>query len=105
NPGILDRFRSISSEELIEAGSPVLKEEIAKMRVHMSDTQWKAYWNRIMKGLWVSEPNFELSDFAEMTVPTLILHGENEQYFARKNSEDLASTIPDAQLVYVPGTS
>jgi len=105
NDGVVDRFHTISTEELEASASPILKEVLGKMRAHMTGAEWDAYWERIVKGLWVSEPDFALSDFAGMRVRTLILHGENERSISRQNSEDLAATIPDCELVYVPGTS
>lgn len=105
NEGVIDSFHAISIEELEASASPLLKEMLAKMRAHMTDGEWVAYWQRIMKGLWVSEPNFVLSDFAGMRVRTLILHGENERYFGRRNSEELAATIPNCELVYVPNAA
>ncbi len=103
--GVIDRFHTITVEELETSASPMLKELLAKMRAHMTGDEWNAYWQRIMKGLWVSEPNFALSDFAGIRARTLILHGENERYFSRRNSEDLAATIPDCELIYVPGAA
>jgi len=102
NPGVVDHFHSMTPEGVEASAWPLLKEMIAKIRAHMSDQQWKDYWQRVVKGLWVSEPNFALSEFAGMRVRTLILHGENEQSFDRQTSEELAATIPDCRLLYVP---
>lgn len=105
NDGVVGRFQTLSAEGLEASASPLLKEMLAKMRAHMTVEEWKGYWDRMVKGLWVSEPNFALSDFAEMRVRTLVLHGENERSVSRRSSEELAATIPVCKLLYVPGAS
>lgn len=102
SPGVVDQFHAMTAEQVEATARPLLKEMIAKIRAHMTDQEWKDYWQRMVKGLWVSEPNFALSEFADMRVQTLILHGENEKSFGRQTSEELAATIPDCQLLVVP---
>jgi pimeloyl-ACP methyl ester carboxylesterase len=105
SPGVVDHFHAMTAEQVEASAWPLLKEMITKIRAHMADQEWKDYWQRVVKGLWVSEPDFALSDFADMRVRTLILHGENEKSFGREISEELAATIPDCQLLYVPDAS
>lgn len=103
--GVLDHFHAMTTDGLEASARPLVREVVRKMRAHMSRQDWEDYWQRIVKGLWVSEPNFALSDFAAMNVRTLILHGEHEKSVSRRSSEALAATIPDCRLVYVPGAS
>lgn len=42
-------------------------------------------------------------DYTAITVPTLVLHGENEPGFIERHAERLAALIPDASLRAVPG--
>jgi len=104
NEGVVDHFHRMTPESL-EAARPLVKEVVAKMRRHMSDEDWRAYFRRVIHGLWPSEPNFALSDFADMPVRTLILHGEHERSVSVQASQDLAATIPDCRLIYVPGAT
>lgn len=103
--GVVDHFHAMTIEGLEATARPLVREVVSKMRQHMSEDEWRDYWQRIVKGLWIAEPNFSLSDFAAMTVRTLILHGEHEPSVSRRSSEELAATIPDCRLVYVPGAS
>jgi pimeloyl-ACP methyl ester carboxylesterase len=102
NEGVVDGFHAMEADRVEASAGPLLKEMLVKIRAHMTDQEWNNYWQRVVKGLWVSEPNFALSDFADMRVRTLILHGEDERSFGRQISEDLAATIPDCQVLYVP---
>ncbi|TKT78222.1 alpha/beta hydrolase [Aquamicrobium sp. LC103] len=104
NDGVVERFSAMVPEDM-DAARPLVREVVAKMRVHMSDDEWSAYWQRIIRGLWPSEPNFVLADFAGLPVRTLILHGEHERSVSTRASEELAATIPDCRLVYVPGAT
>lgn len=105
NPGVVDRMRDMTPEDLDRGAGPLLKELIGKMRAHMTAGEWAAYWRRVVKGLWLSEPDFPLSAFADLPVPTLILHGEDERSVSRRSSEELAATIPDGTVIFVPGAS
>lgn len=103
NPGVVEQMRAMTAEGLLGAAGPLLKELVAKLRENMSDDQWAAYWQRVVKGLWLTEPDLPLSAFADLPVPTLILHGENELSVSRRSSEELAATIPDGTLLFVLG--
>lgn len=103
HPGILDRFESISLADF-ESNAPArMRVNIERMKEHMDEGAWKAYWNRIMKGLWLNEPQFDLRSFRGFGAPVLILHGENEQYFPLDASVALAGAFPNAELRIVPG--
>ncbi len=101
NDGVVEHFSTMTPESL-DAARPLVREVVAKMRRHMNDEEWQAYFERVIHGLWPSEPNFALSEFAGLPVRTLILHGEHERSVSVRASEELAATIPDCRLVYVP---
>lgn len=42
---------------------------------------------------------------AEIEVPTVVIHGDQDQLFPLVHGRDLAATIPEARLVIVPGMS
>lgn len=104
NDGVVEHFSAMTPEDL-DAARPLVREVVAKMRAHMSDDEWRAYFKRIIHGLWPSEPTFALADFAGLPVRTLILHGEHERSVSTRASEDLAATIPGCRLVYVPNAT
>lgn len=103
NPDVIEQMRAMTAEGLLGAAGPLLKELVAMLREHMSGEQWSAYWQRVVKGLWLMEPDLRLSAFADLPIPTLILHGENELSISRRSSEELAASIPNCTLLLVPG--
>jgi pimeloyl-ACP methyl ester carboxylesterase len=105
NEGVVEHFHAMRQEGFEASVRPLVQEVVGKMRAHMSAAEWDAYWRRIVKGLWVSEPDFALSDLAAIRAPTLILHGEHERSVSIRASRDMAATIPDCELVHVPGAS
>lgn len=105
NDGVVAHFRAMTAEGLEATARPLVREVVGKLRAHLSDEEWRSYWTRIIHGLWPSEPNFALSDFENLPVRTLILHGEHERSVSIRASEELASTIPDCRLVHVPGAT
>ena len=105
NDGVVEHFRAMRQEGFEASARPLVREVVRKMRAHMSEAEWDAYWQRIIKGLWLSEPNFPLADLAAISAPTLILHGEHERSVSLQCSQDMAATIPDCRLVVVPGAA
>lgn len=105
NDGVVDHFRAMRQEGFEASARPLVQEVIRKLRAHMTDAGWDAYWERIINRLWVSEPNFALSDLKAISARTLILHGEHERSVSVRGSQEMAATIPDCELVFVPGAS
>lgn len=54
--------------------------------------------------VWASEPNLTLDDLAKITVPTLILAGDDEP-FTSEHTFSMYEALPNGRLAIVPGTS
>ena len=52
-----------------------------------------------------TQPNYTADDLARIRVPVTIVQGENEEFIRRDHAEHLARSIPDAELVILPGVS
>ena len=105
NEGVVDHFRTMRQEGFEASARALVQELVCKLRAPMTAADWDSYWNRIIQGLWLREPDFALSDLSAIKAPTLILHGEHERSVSIQASEDMAATIPCCGLVHVPGAS
>lgn len=106
--GTTDLFATITPEQLYgmvgeesEFGEVVRKAEA----LYPSSEAWLAFWKKLVNGLWATEPDISLSTVGKITAPTLLLHAENEQFFDRKFSEEIAAAIPGARLETVPNAT
>jgi pimeloyl-ACP methyl ester carboxylesterase len=64
-------------------------------------------WDALLENLssmWASEPNFTASQLGSITVPILVLDGENEEVVYAAHTKEMASLIPTAKLILIPGT-
>jgi pimeloyl-ACP methyl ester carboxylesterase len=52
-----------------------------------------------------NEPNYTARDLAEIRVPVTIAHSEHDEFIKREHAEYLARSIPNAELVVLPGVS
>lgn len=52
-----------------------------------------------------TEPNCDASDLAKIRVPVAIVLGEHDEFIKPDHAEYLARSIPDAQMIYLPGVS
>jgi pimeloyl-ACP methyl ester carboxylesterase len=73
-------------DELVEAGPSITTDEFAKVARTMT---------RFAGGR-------DGVDLAAITVPTLVVYGENEIGLVKRHSRELSATIPDATLRVVP---
>jgi len=54
--------------------------------------------------LWQTEPDIDLRDLADVSVPTLVLAGDDD-IVTPEHAVAIAAVIPDAQLAIIPGAS
>ncbi len=54
--------------------------------------------------MWATEPNYTDEQLAAITTPMLILDGEEEEAIDTNHTRKMASLIPGAELVLIPGT-
>lgn len=52
-----------------------------------------------------TQPNYSADDLARIQVPVTIVHSEYDEFIKREHAEYLASSIPNAEFVYLSGVS
>ncbi|KHD44447.1 hypothetical protein NC01_07380 [Streptococcus uberis] len=77
----------------------VLKFIPAYLKKHRSE---KAYQKYLITKLLFANLKLDLEDFQVLTMPTLVIVGQNDM-IKLKHSQMLAKTIPNCQLIEVPG--
>ena len=68
-----------------------------------SPANWDAFFGNIGQ-MWASEPDFTVEQLGSISVPVLILDGESDEAIYTEHTVEMASLIPTAKLVLVPGT-
>ncbi|NOZ27787.1 MAG: alpha/beta fold hydrolase [Chloroflexi bacterium] len=72
-------------------------------RLSPDPTRWDAFLENISQ-MWASEPNFTPEQLGSITVPMLILDGDNDEAIYTEHTKEMAALIPTAELVLIPGT-
>jgi pimeloyl-ACP methyl ester carboxylesterase len=62
---------------------------------------WDALFENIGH-MWATEPNFTAEEFAGVTVPVLILAGEDDEAILTEHTREMAGLIPTATLTLLP---
>jgi pimeloyl-ACP methyl ester carboxylesterase len=52
-----------------------------------------------------TQPNYSRQDLEKIRVPVTIVHSEQDEFIKREHAEYLASSIPNAEFVFLPGVS
>ena len=52
-----------------------------------------------------TQPNYSANDLAEIRVPVTIAQSEHDEFIKAEHAEYLARSIPDAELVILPGVT
>jgi pimeloyl-ACP methyl ester carboxylesterase len=55
-----------------------------------------------IRTLWLTEPNFTSDQLARISVPVLVIDGENEEVIRAGHAAEIAAAIPGAKLVILP---
>jgi pimeloyl-ACP methyl ester carboxylesterase len=50
-----------------------------------------------------TQPDYSAHDLSEIRVPVVIVQSEHEEFIKREHAEYLAGSIPNAELVMLPG--
>jgi pimeloyl-ACP methyl ester carboxylesterase len=64
-------------------------------------------WDEFLENIgqmWSSEPNFTAEQLGGISVPMLILDGDNDEFVYTEHTRDMAKLIPTAKLTLIPGT-
>lgn len=65
--------------------------------------KWDALVSNTFK-MWSSEPNYTTEQLGSITVPMLILDGDNDGAVYTEHTKEMARLIPGAKLTLIPGT-
>lgn len=52
-----------------------------------------------------TQPNYSAADLAQVRVSVTVVHSEHDEFIKREHAEYLATTIPDADFVFLPEVS
>ena len=66
-------------------------------------TKWEAFLGNISQ-MWASEPNFTVEQLSSITVPLLLLDGEDEEFIYPEHTREMANLIPTATPIVIPET-
>jgi len=66
-------------------------------------TRWDAFLENIGQ-MWASEPDFTAEQLGSITVPILILDGDNDEFVNTEHTKDMAGLIPTAKLTLIADT-
>jgi len=78
------------------------KEEYRQLSPTPDD--WESF-QAIMNNMWLTQPSFTPEQLKSIRVATTIGDGEHEEIITPEHTRYLATTIPDAKLVILPGVS
>ncbi|MEW5958706.1 MAG: alpha/beta hydrolase [Chloroflexota bacterium] len=66
-------------------------------------SRWEAFLENIST-MWATEPDFTPEQLGRITVPLLVLDGEEEEAIITEHTVEMAGLIPTAELILIPGT-
>lgn len=66
-------------------------------------SNWDAFLGNIGQ-MWATEPKFTVEELGSISLPVLLLDGDSEEAIYPEHTRQMASLIPTARLVLVPGT-
>lgn len=66
---------------------------------------YTVFWNRMFHDLFTREPNLTPRELRKITPRVLVLHAEKEESFDLAHSEELATTLANAELLVVPSAT
>src|SRR3972149_6853422 len=73
-------------------------------RVSATPEQFREFVEAV-RNTMKTQPNCSAQDFAQISMPVAIVHSEYEEFIKREHAVYLARTIPNAELVNLPGLS
>jgi pimeloyl-ACP methyl ester carboxylesterase len=66
-------------------------------------SRWDAFLENI-SNMWASEPNFTPEQLHSITVPILVLDGDDDEAIYTEHTKEMAGLIPTAKLILIQGT-
>jgi pimeloyl-ACP methyl ester carboxylesterase len=55
--------------------------------------------------MWATQPDYKPADLAKIAIPVAIADGEHDEAIRQEHDVEMASQIPGAQLIILPGVS
>lgn len=56
-----------------------------------------------IRQMWLAEPNFTATELGKITVPALIIDGQEEELIRPDHAKEIAAAIPKSKLIMLPG--
>jgi pimeloyl-ACP methyl ester carboxylesterase len=83
--------------------SPILERCVSRHqkdyeRLSSTPDQFKGFVEAVSL-MMSTQPNYSSRDFAGISVPVAVVHSEHDEFIRREHSENLARTIPAAELI------
>ena len=94
----VDEFMKLALERPPPVGRAVIR-YVVEQRVRRADALHRLFRGFVLAGGEVGVP----SDLAQIGCPALVIHGEQDRIIDRRTSEDLALSLPRAELVVMRG--
>ncbi|MBW2369986.1 MAG: alpha/beta hydrolase [Deltaproteobacteria bacterium] len=102
HPGILDA--SLGPEQW--ATSPTIKRmKKSYQAVAPNPNQWETFLKRLFGDMFYREPNFSLEAISTIQSEMLVIIGEKEEFFPLRHSEILTQSVPNGELLVIPGAT
>jgi pimeloyl-ACP methyl ester carboxylesterase len=98
--GLLESFENFAFEDFVAQAGDWVRTAAA---AYDDIADYATFMTRMITEHQVRQPNLTLRDLGRITPRSLVIHAENEQFFDQVHSEDLARTLPDADLLIAPG--
>jgi pimeloyl-ACP methyl ester carboxylesterase len=73
-------------------------------RLSPTPGEYKEFLSAIQK-MWATEPNYTQKQLRSISVPVVIADGDHDEAIDRRQTEEMASLIPNAGLLIQPGVS
>jgi len=107
------KFLSRPTQWFLYGLARVLKYDKKQNYKHIDLTEIKSYWGSVFEGLqsmpkdvnlWLlaSYGDLNMSGLDQIQVPALVLRGEGDPFFCKREACDLADALVDSRLITVP---
>ncbi|WP_120003910.1 alpha/beta fold hydrolase [Nesterenkonia muleiensis] len=106
--GVIEAYKTLTPEVYRSTADlhSHVGEAVSKAKRRFADARaWERFFIKLVTQVWLTQPTLVLEDLKRIEAPTLVLHGEKEEYISREASEEMARTIPEASLRFIPGAS
>lgn len=91
-------------EALIAAGQVALIERMKALHGEASGGDWRHHMRQSARD-WRLYPNLTESDWLSLSIPMLLIGGENDGFATRQRMMDMQARCPQAEVWVVPGGS